>query len=104
VLLLGDLNAGARLSATGDILVWGRLRGIAHAGCHGDRQARIVALQLRPLQLRIADAVARGPEEAPAPGLAEQARLVDGEIRIEAAEPFWPGLGQGGGGRPSGRP
>ena len=104
VLLLGDLNAGARLSATGDILVWGRLRGIAHAGCHGDRQARIVALQLRPLQLRIADAVARGPEEAPAPGLAEQARLVDGEIRIEAAEPFWPDLGQGGGGRPSGRP
>ena len=104
VLLVGDLNAGARLSAAGDILVWGRLRGVAHAGCHGDRQARIVALQLRPLQLRIADAVARGPEEDPAPGLAEQARLVGGEIRIEPAEPFWPALGQQGGGRPPARP
>lgn len=104
VLLLGDLNAGARLSATGDILVWGRLRGVAHAGCHGDRQARIVALQLRPVQLRIADAVARGPEEPPAAGLAEQARLVDGEIRIEPAEPFWPALGAPKVERPAGRP
>ena len=36
----------------------GRLRGVAHAGCHGDQQARITALQLRPVQLRIAAAVA----------------------------------------------
>ena len=61
LLLLGDVNPGARLSASGNILVWGRLRGVAHAGCRGDRRARIVALQLRPLQLRIAEAVARGP-------------------------------------------
>lgn len=104
VLLLGDLNAGARLSASGDILVWGRLRGVAHAGCRGNSRARIVALQLRPLQLRIADAVARGPEEMPAPGLAEQARLVDGEIRIEPAEPLWPASGPRGQEQPAGRP
>jgi septum site-determining protein MinC len=90
VLLVGDLNPGARLSAAGDVLVWGRLRGVAHAGCQGNGEARIVALQLRPLQLRIAGAVARGPEEQPAPGMAEQARLVDGEIRIDPADPFWP--------------
>jgi septum site-determining protein MinC len=90
VLLLGDLNPGARISAGGHILVWGRLRGVAHAGCHGDRSARIVALQMRPLQLRIADAVARGPTEAPPPGQAEQARLLEGEIRIDPADPVWP--------------
>ncbi|MEY3964182.1 MAG: putative septum site-determining protein MinC, partial [Cyanobacteriota bacterium] len=67
-----------------------RLRGSAHAGCRGDAQARIVALQLRPLQLRIADAVARGPDEAPPAGLAEQAVLSDGAIRLEAASPVWP--------------
>ena len=72
------------------MLVWGRLRGVAHAGRHGDASARIVALQLQPLQLRIADAVARGPEERPPQGLAEQARLVEGEIRIEPAPPHWP--------------
>ena len=90
VLLLGDLNPGARISAGGHIMVWGRLRGVAHAGCRGERNSRIVALQLRPLQLRIADAVARGPEEAPPPGQAEQARLAGGEIRIDPADPVWP--------------
>jgi septum site-determining protein MinC len=86
VLVLGDVNPGARISARGDVLIWGRLRGIAHAGCHGARNARIVALQLRPLQLRIADAVARGPEEPPPEGVTEQARLEGDEIAISAAQ------------------
>lgn len=90
LLVLGDVNPGARVQAGGHVLVWGRLRGVAHAGCRGDTQARIVALQLRPLQLRIADVVARGPDEPPPPGLAEEARLVDGAIRIDAASPIWP--------------
>lgn len=90
VLLLGDVNPGARISAAGHVLVWGRLRGIPHAGCGGDGSARIVALQLRPLQLRIASAVALGPEEAAPAGLAEEARLVDGAIRIDPASPGWP--------------
>ncbi|EDY37839.1 septum site-determining protein MinC [Cyanobium sp. PCC 7001] len=90
VLLLGDVNPGARVSASGHVLVWGRLRGTAHAGCRGDGGARIVALQLRPLQLRIAAAVARGPQGSPPPGLAEQASLVDGAIRLEPAPPHWP--------------
>ncbi|MFQ6539976.1 MULTISPECIES: septum site-determining protein MinC [Aphanothece] len=90
VLLLGDVNPGARITATGHVLVWGRLRGTAHAGSQGDRSARIVALQLRPLQLRIATAVARGPEGSPPAGLAEQASLVDGVICLEPAPPTWP--------------
>jgi septum site-determining protein MinC len=90
VLLLGDANPGSRISSDGHVMVWGRLRGVAHAGRQGDRGARIVALQLQPLQLRIADVVARGPEERPPAGLAEQARLQEGAIRIEAASPSWP--------------
>jgi septum site-determining protein MinC len=90
VLLLGDINPGARISAGGHVLVWGRLRGIAHAGCQGDNTARIVALQLRPLQLRIAGAVARGPEGAPPAGFAEEARIVAGAIQIDPAQPVWP--------------
>ena len=85
VLLYGDVNPGARISAVGHVQIWGRLRGIAHAGCEGDRSATVVAHQLRPLQLRIADVVARGPDEQPQPGLMEQARLEEGEIVIEPA-------------------
>jgi septum site-determining protein MinC len=90
VLLLGDVNPGARISAGAHVLVLGRLRGVAHAGCHGDTQARILALQLRPLQLRIAGVVARGPGEQPPPGLAEEARLVRGTIQIDPASSAWP--------------
>jgi septum site-determining protein MinC len=90
LLILGDVNPGGRVTARGHVMVWGRLRGIAHAGCLGDSSMRIVALQLCPLQLRIANVVARGPEELPSAGLAEQAVLVDGAIRLEAAAPVWP--------------
>ena len=85
ILLFGDVNPGARISSTADVLVWGRLRGVAHAGCEGSTTAKIVALQLRPLQLRIADVVARGPDDLPQVGLAEQAQLKDGVIAIEPA-------------------
>ncbi len=90
LLVLGDVNPGARVSAGGDVRVWGRLRGIAHAGQAGNTAARIVALQLRPLQLRIADAVARGPEDVPPPGFSEEALLLEGAIAIRPAEPLWP--------------
>ena len=86
VLIYGDVNPGARVSAGGDVMVWGRLRGIAHAGCHGNTKAKIVALHLRPVQLRISNAVARGPEDQPLDGLTEQARLDQGVIVIEPAE------------------
>ena len=87
LLVVGDVNPGARISAAADVMVWGRLRGVAHAGRDGATEARIVSLHLRPLQLRIADVVARGPEDQPVAGMAEQARLVDGEIVIEPADP-----------------
>ena len=89
LLVLGDVNPGAKVSAGGDVCVWGRLRGVAHAGCRGNGDARIVALQLRPLQLRIAGAVARGPEDVPPAGFCEEAVLVDGGIAIRPADPGW---------------
>jgi septum site-determining protein MinC len=90
LLVLGDVNPGARVSAAGDVRIWGRLRGVAHAGRGGNTKARIVALQLRPLQLRIAGAVARGPDDQPPAGFCEQAVLRGGAIAIEPAEPQWP--------------
>jgi len=59
LVVLGDVNPGAELVAGGDILVFGTLRGQAHAGATGKKDALIVALNLHPTQLRIADRVAR---------------------------------------------
>ena len=63
VLLMGDLNPGAQLVASGDIVVMGTLRGVAHAG-YGEAappQAVVIALVLRPLQLRIGPYVSVAP-------------------------------------------
>ena len=86
LLILGDVNPGAKVSAEGNIIIWGRLLGIAHAGSKGNSKATISALQLRPVQLRIAKKVARGPKEKPQLGLAEQARIDSEEIIISPLE------------------
>tara|TARA_B100000459_G_C8561235_1_gene194099 strand:- start:42 stop:695 length:654 start_codon:yes stop_codon:yes gene_type:complete len=82
LLILGDVNPGAKVSAEGNIIIWGRLLGIAHAGSKGNSDATISALQLRPLQIRIGKKIARGPKEKPQIGLAEQARIDSDEIII----------------------
>jgi septum site-determining protein MinC len=63
IVVKGDLNPGGEIVATGDIIVLGALRGIAHAGASGNRQAEIVAFTLAPVQLRIAHIISRAPEE-----------------------------------------
>ena len=63
--IIGDVNPGAIVSAKKNIYVWGKLLGIAFAGKGGDKNASIISLYLRPLQLRIADVVAIGPKDKP---------------------------------------
>ncbi len=88
IIILGDTNPGSALLAAGDILVWGRLRGMAHAGLDGNRSCRIMALQMQPTQLRIAELVARPPETPPANYLPEVAYVGDNAIRIAVAQDF----------------
>jgi septum site-determining protein MinC len=59
VIVCGDVNAGGEVIADGDIFVWGKLKGVAHAGASGNTQARIMALHMEATQLRIGDLVAR---------------------------------------------
>jgi len=63
IVVLGDVNPGAQLIATGNIVVMGALRGIAHAGAKGDNNAFVAANKLSPIQLRISDFIAIPPEE-----------------------------------------
>jgi septum site-determining protein MinC len=83
IVVVGDVNPGAELIATGDILVFGRLGGIAHAGAQGDDSARIFALDLAPTQLRIATSIAADaePKRRSAP-LPEAAVARDGRIIV----------------------
>jgi septum site-determining protein MinC len=82
IIVMGDVNPGAEIVATGNIIVWGRLRGVAHAGADGDERAVVCALDLQPTQLRIAGriATAPGPAGQPQP---EIARVRDDRIVAE---------------------
>ena len=62
IVIIGDANPGSEIIAKGDITVWGILGGIAHAGSAGNQYARIRALKMNAIQLRIADVFARRPD------------------------------------------
>jgi septum site-determining protein MinC len=83
VTLIGDVNPGAEIVAAGDIVVWGKLRGIAHAGAMGDEDAIICALELAPSQIRISSHVARPPERSRPPRIPEFASVQDDRIVVE---------------------
>lgn len=84
VTVMGDVNPGAEIVASGSILVWGRLRGVVHAGAQGDLNAVVCALELTPTQLRIAGEIAVSPKRK-GKVQPEIARLKDG---ILVAEPW----------------
>jgi septum site-determining protein MinC len=88
IIIFGDLNPGGKAIAAGDILVWGRLRGIAHAGAQGNAQSRITALQMEFTQLRIADAVARAPKLRPRRLSPELAFMTTEGIRLAKTSEF----------------
>ena len=67
IVIIGDANPGSEIIAKGDITVWGILGGIAHAGSAGNQYARIRALKMNAIQLRIADVFARRPDSANIP-------------------------------------
>lgn len=67
IVIIGDANPGSEIIAKGDITVWGILGGIAHAGSEGNQYARIRALKMNAIQLRIADVFARRPDSANIP-------------------------------------
>lgn len=88
VIILGDVNPGSSVIADGDIIIWGRVRGFVHAGARGKRECLIMALQMEPTQLRIADSVARAPENPPAQFFPEVAYVTNEGIRIAKALGF----------------
>lgn len=54
VVVIGDVNPGAEILAGGSVVVWGRLKGMVHAGMDGDEKAIVCAIELEPTTLRIA--------------------------------------------------
>ena len=83
LVILGDVNSGAEVMASDNIVVLGALRGLAHAGAKGNKQAIIAAGLIDTVQIRIANIVREiDRDEEP---LHKQAYVyvVDNQIIIE---------------------
>ena len=87
VVIIGDCHPGSEIKATGDITVWGVLGSIAHAGAKGNVEAKIRALKMNAVQLRIANCYSRRPDGGNIPYIVkastctpEEARIVDDNI------------------------
>ncbi len=62
VVVVGDVNPGAHIKASGSVIIMGTMRGIVQAGAGGDYGAFIVAYKMQPTQLRIGDIITRSPD------------------------------------------
>lgn len=89
IVIVGDCHPGCEITAFGDITVWGVLSGIAHAGAGGNQKARVRALKMNAIQLRIASCYSRRPDslntaypDKTNSFTPEEARILNGEIVV----------------------
>jgi len=63
IIILGDINPGAKVISKGNIVVLGALKGNAYAGANGNEQAFVAALQMDPIQVKIGDVIGRSADK-----------------------------------------
>ena len=64
VIVLGDVNPGGRIISKGNVVVLGSLKGNVYAGAAGNSNSFVVALDMSPMQIKIADVIARSSDSS----------------------------------------
>lgn len=59
IVILGDVNPGAKVMSAGNVVILGSLKGTVYAGIKGNPNAFVVALEMYPVQIKIGDIIAR---------------------------------------------
>ena len=97
IIIAGDVNPGAEISAGGDVIILGRLKGKVHAGIPDKKDAIIFALEFNPTQIQISAIKAVGTDENSGNKNAEFASIDNNRIIVQdylKANPFaaipWP--------------
>lgn len=83
IFIIGDVHPGSEVNATGDVTVWGILGGIVHAGSEGNTDAKVRALKLNPIQLRIANLYSRRNDTINVPYVQRSNEFTPEEARID---------------------
>lgn len=85
IIIIGDVKAGAKVISKGNVIILGSLKGNVYAGSAGNQNAFVVALDMDPMQIRIADTIARAPDK-PKKKQPKETKIAfweDGNIYIE---------------------
>lgn len=92
IVILGDINPGAKVISKGNIVVLGALKGNAYAGANGNEQAFVAALDMDPIQIKIGDVMGRSADKVTGKKRLKKQKVVsepqvaivkDGNIYIE---------------------
>lgn len=83
VLIMGDVNPGAEISAGGNVIVLGRLLGQVHAGAPDNDEAIVFALDFRPTHVQIGGYVAAGMADSNPEGKPEFAEVTPEGIVVQ---------------------
>lgn len=87
VVIWGDVHESAEITAAGDIIVLGKLAGIAHAGYYGNEEGIVFALNLVPSQIRIGNVISRASDDQGKRPYPEIAFLEEGNICVQEYNP-----------------
>lgn len=82
IVILGDVNPGAKIIARGNIVILGSLKGNAYAGAAGDESAFVAALDMDPVQIRIGDAIGRSADKGPLSAIKNRKKVMEPQIAI----------------------
>ncbi|MBR4139222.1 MAG: septum site-determining protein MinC [Lachnospiraceae bacterium] len=85
IVILGDVNPGATVVSKGNVVVLGTLKGSIYVGAGGNENTFVAALSMDPMQIRIADHIARnsdGPEKKDKKKLVKKKDKVDEQPMI----------------------
>lgn len=87
LVIIGDVNPGATVIAGGNIVIIGTLKGSVTAGSNGNTNAFVMALAMDPIQIQIADVIARSADAKKHPKQKQEAMIatiVNDQICIES--------------------
>ena len=86
LIVLGDVNPGAKIIAKGNIVVLGSLKGNAYAGAAGDETAFVAALDMDPVQIKIGDVIGRSADKGPLSAIKNRKRTLEPQIAVVAED------------------
>ena len=86
LIVLGDVNPGAKIIAKGNIVVLGSLNGNAYAGASGDENTFVAALDMDPVQIKIGNVIGRSADKGPLLAIKNRKKAMEPQMAVVSGD------------------